>query len=205
MQFLKNASRIALMACVACVLAMALGSCGTATQQKDAAQLNREYMSSVNRISNEASEDLATFTEAASQGDVAAMRIAADNATETLSKIGELTVPDTLKEVGEEYKAGVADLSKALEDYVELYASVANDTQSDASSADGETGDGALASIDKKALEEVQETYQSGIDHLSKADSLVAQIAGSGQDTQEGDQASQGAQAGQTSQANQQS
>ena len=196
MRTFKTVSKIAVLACGACLLSALLASCGTAQQQVDAAQMNREYMSSVNRISNEAAEDLNTFSQAASQGDLAAMRIAADNAAETLGKISNLTAPDMLKEVHEEYKAGVTDLSKALEQYVELYATVAN-ASSAANSAVAQDGQEAesegAAAFDEAALEEIQETYQSGIDHLSKADSMVAQIAGgdqSGQDAQGGQAAS---------------
>lgn len=193
MRTFKTVSKIAVLACVACLLSALLASCGTAQQQVDAAQMNREYMSSVNRISNEAAEDLNTFSQAASQGDLAAMRIAADNAAETLGKISNLTAPDMLKEVHEEYKAGVTDLSKALEQYVELYATVANASSAanGAVAQDGqEVESEGAAVLDEAALEEIQETYQSGIDHLSKADSMVAQIAG-------GDQSDQDAQGGQ--------
>ena len=185
MRTIKIVSRIAVAACTACFAALLLASCGSVQQQTDAAQLNREYMSSVNRISNEASEDLATFSQAASQGDLAAMRIAADDAAETLGKISD---PDALKEVHEEYKAGVSDLSTALEQYIELYSSVANGTSStDSAEQSGESS--ANTEFDEAALAQVQETYQSGIDHLSKADSMVAEIAGanqSGQNTQGG-------------------
>ena len=198
----KNAFRIAALACAACLLAALLASCGAAQQQVDAAQQNREYMSSVNRISNEASEDLSTFSQAVSQGDVAAMRIAADDATETLSKISNLTAPDALKEVHEEYKAGVADLSKALDEYIELYAAASN--ASSGSGDDAQAGADGASAIDQAALKEVQDTYQSGIDHLSRADSLVAQIAGGGQSGQDS-QAAQGSQASQGDQADAQS
>ena len=195
MRTFKIVSKIAVLVCAACFAASLLASCGTAQQQVDAAQLNREYMSSVNRISNEASEDLATFSQAASQGDLAAMRIAAGDASETLGKISDLTAPDALKEVHEEYKAGVVDLSKALDQYIELYSSVATSASgADAAEQGDATADADAATFDKAALEEVQETYQSGIDHLSKADSMVAQIAGGGQS----DQNAQGGQAAQS-------
>ena len=192
MRTFKIVSKIAVLACAACFAASLLASCGTAQQQVDAAQLNREYMSSVNRISNEASEDLATFSQAASQGDLAAMRIAASDASETLGKISNLTAPDALKEVHEEYKAGVSDLSKALEQYVELYSTVAN-ASNDADDANQDSNEGTAA-FDEATLAEVQETYQSGIDHLANADSMVAKIAG-------GDQSGQDAQGGQAAQA----
>ena len=193
MRTFKIVSKIAVLACAACFAASLLASCGTAQQQVDAAQLNREYMSSVNRISNEASEDLATFSQAASQGDLAAMRIAASDASETLGKISDLTAPDALKEVHEEYKAGVTDLSKALEQYVELYSTVAN-ASNGADDADQDSASEGAAAFDEAALAEVQEMYQSGIDHLANADSMVAKIAG-------GDQSGQDAQGGQAAQA----
>ena len=177
MRIRSIASRIIILACVACVSMILLASCSSSSQgEEDIASLNRAYMSSVNRISNEAAEDLDSFSEAASQGDVAAMRIAAANATETLSKISDLTAPDDLSEVHEEYLAGVTDLSEALENYVELYASAVN------ASSDSDDASDVTASIDEEALTEVQEQYQSGIDHLSTADSMVAEIAGNSDD-----------------------
>ncbi len=173
-------SKIVALACIVCLSAALLVSCSSTDQdQESAASLNREYMSSVNRISNEAADELASFSEAASQGDLAAMRIAAANASETLAKISSLTAPDDLLEVHEEYQAGVAELSAALEDYVELYASVMNSSDGSDDASDG------LVAIDAEALAEIQERYQSGIDHLSAADSMVAQIA----DDSENDQA----------------
>lgn len=199
MHILKNTVRIASLACTAVLLAAFLASCGVSGQQQvDAAQQNREYMSSVNRISNEAAEDLAAFSEAASQGDLAAMRIAASDASETLGKISDLTAPEALKEVHEEYKAGVADLGKALSDYIELYASAANGGKADANgSVQGEEEKVDASALDAAALSEVQKTYQSGIDHLSKADSMVAEVAGgqsqgSQVSSQEGGQQTQG-------------
>ncbi len=182
MRIRSIASRIIVLACAACLSMSLLISCSSSSQDaEDNASLNRTYMSSVNRISNEAAEDLDSFSDAASQGDVAAMRIAAANATETLSKISDLTAPDDLSEVHEEYLAGVTDLSEALENYVELYASALN-ASSDSDSDD--TSD-ITALIDEEALAEVQEQYQSGIDHLSTADSMVAAIAGDSDDDDE--------------------
>lgn len=194
---MKNIVRIVSLACSTVLLAALMASCGIAGQQVDAAQQNREYMSNVNRISNEASEELTAFSQAASQGDLAAMRIAAGEASETLGKIADLTAPDALKDVHEEYKAGVADLSKALVDYIELYASAANGSKATSEGAEqGGDANAASVELDASALAAVQETYQSGIDHLSKADSMVAQVAGvQAQDAQgqsEGAQQAQG-------------
>lgn len=197
MHTMKNIVRIVSLACSTVLLAALMASCGIAGQQVDAAQQNREYMSNVNRISNEASEELTAFSQAASQGDLAAMRIAAGEASETLGKIADLTAPDALKDVHEEYKAGVADLSKALVDYIELYASAANGSKATSEGAEqGGDANAASVELDASALAAVQETYQSGIDHLSKADSMVAQVAGvQAQDAQgqsEGAQQAQG-------------
>lgn len=179
MRIRSIASRIIVLACIACFSMVLLASCSSSSQdEEDNASLNRAYMSSVNRISNEAAEDLDSFSEAVSQGDVAAMRLAAANATETLSKIADLSAPDDLSEVHEEYLAGVADLSEALENYVELYASILN-TSSDSNSDDASD---IAASIDEEALAEVQEQYQSGIEHLSTADSMAAELAGNSDD-----------------------
>ena len=56
--------------------------------------MNREYMSSVNSISQEAASALSNFSDAAAKQDVAAMRVAASNATKALDKIAALEAPD---------------------------------------------------------------------------------------------------------------
>lgn len=165
---MKRMSRIAVCVCAACALCMLLVSCGGGeAEKKTPAQLNREYMASVNSISTEASDALDSFGTAATEGDIAAMRQSASDAAKKLEKISELQVPEGLSQVHEEYKAGAADLSTALSDYVEAYAALQNSQNPDKS---------ALAS----QLEEIQARYNSGIEHLSKADALVAEYAGEG-------------------------
>ena len=160
----KNMLRIFAAACVAC-LALALCSCSSnADQKKDDAQLNREYMSSVNRISAEAAESLAGFGEAAAEDDLAAMRLAAADAAKTLEKISELDAPKALAEVHSEYQDGAEALSTALTDYIAVYADVQN----------GEATNAEL----EAALADIEALYASGIEHLSKADSMVAKLAG---------------------------
>ncbi len=156
-------------ACAMCVALAALAGCsgtGSSSQQKTPAQLNREYMSSVNSISSEASRALSDFGDAAAKQDVAAMRLAAADAGKALDKIDSLEAPDALKDVSDEYKAGADDLSQALSDYVEIYSKVKNagdDTAAAASAAEG--------------IDDVKARYDSGVTHLSKADSMVAEMA----------------------------
>ncbi len=156
-------------ACAACLALAALAGCsgtGSQSQQKSAAQLNREYMSSVNSISSEASNALSNFGDAAAKQDVAAMRLAAADAGKALDKIKDLDAPDALKDVSDEYQAGADDLSQALSDYVEIYAQIKNAGD-----------DTAAATASAQGIDDVKARYDSGISHLSKADSMVAEMA----------------------------
>lgn len=88
---MKHISRIAACACAVCALCMLLVSCsGGDAEKKTPAQLNREYMASVNSISTEASDALESFGTAATEGDIAAMRQSASEAAKKLEKISEL-------------------------------------------------------------------------------------------------------------------
>lgn len=161
-----NALRVLAVACVACLSLTLLSGCAATEPKKDDAQLNREYMSSVNRISAEAAEDLAGFGEAAAEGDLAAMRLAAADASKTLEKIADLNVPKPLADVHSEYTEGAADLDEALTKYIDLYARV----QNAGVSLSDETVEAEVA--------EVNALYESGIEHLSAADEMVAKLAG---------------------------
>lgn len=166
---------VALAAC-ACMAVAFLASCAPGAQEKDPAQLNREYMSSVNRISNEASEALADFGEAAGKGDLAAMRVAAADAGKKLEKISDLTAPEALADVHSEYQSGAQSLSEALSSYIDVYGRTLNlDTEDAKAKADVES-----------ALKEVRVQYENAVKHLALADEKVAEFAGAegGEDAQ---------------------
>lgn len=166
-RFSKRFAAVLAVVCAVALCAGVLSSCGTVEQQqKTPAQLNREYMSNVNRISNEAAADLADFGDAAGKGDVAAMRVAASNAQKSLEKIGQLTAPDALSGVHEQYSSGASDISQALNDYIDIYSRLKN--------AQGEGADTAALEAE---LKEVQARYDSGVKHLSEADEMVASMA----------------------------
>ena len=173
MKRLLRCTAVIALAFAMCFALLAVAGCSSTSSstQKSAAQLNREYMSSVNSISSEVSSALSTFTESASKQDVAAMRIAAQDAAKAFEKIDALDVPDALSEVASEYKSAASDLSQALSDYVEIYANIKNageDTEAATKAAEGIT--------------DVNARYASGMDHLSKADSKVAELASSTSD-----------------------
>lgn len=184
---MKRIPRVLACAVAVALLSFVLASCGSDAQQKTPAQLNREYMASVNSISSEAADALSSFNEAVSNGDLAAMRLSASDAAKKLEKISSLSAPEPLAQVHEEYKAGVDDLTAALSQYVEAYAALQNasgtQTQEQGSQAQGQDQSQAQ-SVDSEAfktqLQEIQARYDSGIEHLSKADTMVAQLAGEG-------------------------
>lgn len=181
---MKRIARMLVCAAAAVALSFALASCGGDSQQKTPAQLNREYMASVNSISTEAADALSSFNEAVSQGDLAAMRLAASDAAKKLEKIASLSAPEPLSQVHEEYKAGVEDLTAALSEYVEAYASLQNatgsQTQGQTTQAQEQSAQAQNVDAFRTQLQGIQARYDSGIKHLSDADAMVAQLAGDG-------------------------
>lgn len=193
----------------ACMLCVSLAACGSSqAERKTPAELNRTYMASVNSISAEASDALASFNDAVSNGDIAAMRLAASDASKKLAKISELEAPEPLAQVHEEYKAGVDDLTTALSQYIEAYATLQNamdantTTTTQTTTKSGTTTQTTTTDVDEETaqaefatqMEEIQARYTSGIEHLSKADSMVAELAGS-----DGSSDTQSAESGQNS------
>lgn len=183
---MKRMSRVFACAAAAALLSFVLASCGGDGQQKSPAQLNREYMASVNTISAEAADSLSSFNAAVSEGDLAAMRLSASDAAKKLEKISEMTAPEPLAQVHEEYKAGVNDLTAALSEYIEAYAAL----QSSADAAAASKGSTQTSSRNQAPAPTVdtetfasqvansQARYDSGMAHLAKADSMVAELAG---------------------------
>jgi hypothetical protein len=175
-------SRMILVA-VACVLAatlIALAGCSTSStssSEKTSAQLNREYMASVNSISSEAADDLSSFSEAIGTGDIATARIDADNAIATLSEIQDLEAPDALSEVDADYKKGAEELSEALSRYVDLYTKVYSSTSSSSSSDSSSDSSSVDIEAVSQELSEIQALYDDGIQHLSDADQLVSEMS----------------------------
>ena len=181
---MKRISRVVACTAAAVLLSFVLASCGGDGQQKSPAQLNREYMASVNSISAEAADSLSSFNTAVSEGDLAAMRLAASDAAKKLEKISDMTAPEPLAQVHEEYKAGVSDLTAALSEYVEAYAALQSSADAASKSTAQTSGKNQTAapSVDTETfasqVADIQARYDSGMAHLSKADSMVAELAG---------------------------
>ena len=182
---MKRISRVVACTAAAALLSFVLVSCGGDGQQKSPAQLTREYMASVNTISAEAADSLSSFNAAVSEGDLAAMRLSASDAAKKLEKISDMTAPEPLAQVHEEYKAGVNDLTAALSEYVEAYAALQSSADAAASKPVTQTSGKNQApapSIDTETfasqVANIQARYDSGMAHLSKADSMVAELAG---------------------------
>ena len=159
---IKNIVRVVSVACILCLSMALLVSCAP-KDTKNPAELNREYMASISQLTEGLNAELATFVDAAAQGDVPAMKIASDRAEKEMQKIQDLKAPEDLKTAHEEYQAGMTDLHTALNEYIDLYSKI------DA---------GSLASVEaNKQLAEVQKTYDSGISHLEKGDALIAKLS----------------------------
>ena len=154
--------------CAGVLMAGVLGGCaGTATtEEEEAQQANRDYMSQVNSIMEELDEELESFTDAVSRDDVVGMSTQADNAYKVLDELEDLEVPEGLEEIQEDYLAGADSLEQALDAYVELYTEI--DAAEDDEDFDWSSYEDRLA--------EVQTLYDEGIAQFEAADTAAAEM-----------------------------
>ena len=137
------------------------------SQEAEAQAANRQYMSQVNQITDELTENLAAFDTAVSDNDPVAMRLQADNAFKTLDSLSSLEPPEVLKDVQAGYVEGASKLEEALNSYIDLYtelggADAANSTVN------------ATAYSDRLAA--IQQTYNDGITKLQETDKQATEL-----------------------------
>ena len=147
-----------------CVVALCLGvfaGCANPASNGDSAQqANRTYMSKVNGIMEQLGDDLKSFSDAVSRGDVVNMRTQANNAYRSLDELSKLEAPEELADVKQSYVDGANKLRSALDEYIELF------TEVDAGSFDQSTYSSRLASV--------QKLYDEGVELLKKGDETAA-------------------------------
>ncbi len=162
----KTAIRFISVLCASVIALVALAGCATqdtaASQQQSE---NREYMTQVNQVMEDLQGKLESFTDAVSRGDVVGMRTQADSAFKAIDGLGNLSVPDDLKDVQQEYVDGTGDLKKALNDYIDLFTEI--DSATEAQPFDWSTYDQRLSDI--KAL------YDEGIGKLQSGDNKATE------------------------------
>ena len=148
----------------ACAFALALGVLGgcspNAANPTDEQKANRAYMSQVNSIMTQLGDDLDSFVDAVSRGDVVNMRTQADNAYKELDQLANVEAPEPLAEVQKQYVDGTAKMREALDEYITLY------TEASSESFDQSTYDDRVA--------EVQKLYDEGVEMLKAADEAAA-------------------------------
>lgn len=151
--------------CLAALLALA-GCAPQGNPATEAQTANRQYMARVNQTMDDLSQKLEGFEEAVSRGDVVTMRTQADNALKTLDALAAIEAPEALKDVQQDYVDGCGLLKDALDGYIALYTEVASAT--DEHPFDYGTYDARV--------EEIQGTYDRGIDKLKAGDALAAEL-----------------------------
>ena len=155
--------RIALAGVLAASIALAgcsSGAMGTATEEQ---QANRAYMSQVNEAMTKLDDNLDSFIDAVSRGDVVNMRTQADNAYKVLDKLSELEAPEALSDIKKDYVDGTAKLREALDEYIKLYSKAA----SEGADFDWSTYDDRIKSI--------QSLYDEGVALLEAGDKAAAE------------------------------
>ena len=152
---------------LAAVLAasVALGGCAAGQQSavNEEQQANRTYMSQVNEAMMQLDDDLDSFVDAVSRGDVVNMRTQADNAYKSLDKIKSLEAPEALSDIHKNYVEGTDKLREALDQYIDLYAKAS----SAGSSFDWSKYDDQIKSI--------QKLYDEGVKALEEGDKTAAE------------------------------
>ena len=147
------AASIVLMGC-------ASGGMGAATEEQ---QANRAYMSQVNEAMTKLDDNLDSFIDAVSRGDVVNMRTQADNAYKELDKLSEIEAPEALADIKKDYVDGSAKLREALDEYIKLYSKAA----SEGSDFDWSDYDDRIKSI--------QTLYDEGVALLEAGDKAAAE------------------------------
>ena len=148
-----------------CALAFAVAMAGCTANTSSVSpeqQANRAYMSQVNEIMAQLDEQLDSFVEAVSRGDVVNMRTQADNAYQQLDKLSDLEVPDGFSDIQQGYLDGTTKLREALDGYIELYAATESATFDQSTYA--------------TRLAQVQSLYDEGVAALKQADESAASM-----------------------------
>lgn len=146
---------------------LALSSCAANTNaEEEAAAANRAYMSQVSRIMDDLTTELEGFGDAVAESNYVTMRTKAEGAAKVIEELDKLEVPDNLKDIHSEYLAGSKDLQEALDGYISLSTTVESATEEQPLDADAY----------EKDLKEIQEKYDSGIEHLKEADKKATEM-----------------------------
>ena len=143
------------------VAIVALSGCA-GTGQIDSAtaakKKNDAYISQVNETMMKLDEDLDSFNEAVSRGDIVNMRSQADNAFKALDELAEIEAPEDLADIKKKYLEGCDKLREALNEYIDLYAEAASKTK-----------DFDWSKYDEK-IKSIQKLYDEGVSALEEAD-----------------------------------
>lgn len=157
----SNVFKTGLLICIAALCIGVLTACqGSSSDAESPQQANRAYMSKVNSIMDQLGDDLDSFVDAVSRGDLVNMRTQAENAYKTLDKLSELEAPEDLADVKQAYVDGASKMREALDGYIQLYTDSTKDTFDQSSY--------------ESRLADVQGKYDEGVKLLKQADETAA-------------------------------
>lgn len=163
-RFIRSARCLTVLAlALACVLALcACSAPQAATDQDDSVAANRQYMSSLNQMSEDLSGKLQDFADAASRNDLVSMRTQAGNAFQIIADMRDQDAPEDLSSLKDGYMEACDSLQTALSSFIDLYADAA------ASPMDRATYDARL--------QEVQGAYDAAIQKLEETDQAATEL-----------------------------
>lgn len=161
-----KAMRIVSVVCAA-LFALALAGCSASSapsEQEQAQQANRQYMSQVNQYMMDIQTNLDDFSSAVEAGDLVAMRSALTDASRSIDGIEGLEAPEALADLQTGYRDGCVQLEAALNDYVSLFTEIEN--------AGGTVDSGTY----QERIASIQQEYDDGVQKLSDADAKAAEM-----------------------------
>lgn len=160
--------RIIALVLTTCLSLAALFGCApkAQTEEQQAQQKNRDYMTQVNQSMDDLDTELDGFIDAVSRGDVVSMRTQADDAFAELDALADIKAPEGLEDVQASYTEGSQALEEALNGYIDLY------TEIDSATADDPFDWGSYDS----RIAQIKTKYDEGIEKLQSADNLAASM-----------------------------
>ncbi|WP_139650510.1 hypothetical protein [Raoultibacter phocaeensis] len=161
-----NLVKILTIALSGVLVAAVLGGCMAQNTANTEQTANRQYMSQVNQAMEDLTNRLDGFNQAVTNNDLVGMKTQADNAFKAIDDLNALEAPEGLKDIQTAYVDGCNDLKDALTKYIDLYTEIESATEEEPFD---------YATYDAR-LKEIQDTYDSGIEHLEEADKKATEM-----------------------------
>lgn len=164
---MKHQIKVLAMVGAVCALVFALAGCtsvdGSNPDDDPPAAQNRQYMAQLNQQMDSLQDTMNQFQDALGKSDTVTMRARAQDVSKIVQDVNTADAPDKLGDVKNEYAQGLSTLDQALNSYVDLYTQ-----QQSGQITQDQFND---------QVQQIQQTYDQGVDQLKTADKDVSDIA----------------------------